>query len=378
MADSLRIHPVSGRSELKAFIRVPFALYHDDPNWVPPLEMERMETLTDKNPYFSHGEAKYWIAYRGSQPVGRISAQVDTLVHQAIDPKLCHIGLFECEDNQEAADVLFRAAEGWLRGKGMTRAQGPYNLSVNEECGVLVKGFDTPPMIMMGHARPYYQRLYEKAGYRKAKDLYAYGLDITRGFSEKVLRFVEMGKRNPAIHIRDIDMKNYDREIDAFFSIFNDAWSGNWGFVPFTDAEGRHAAKNMKMLIAPHRVRICYFHGEPAAFMVTLPDLNRFIRDFNGKLFPFNLVKLLWRLKTQYPERMRVPLMGVRKKLQGTLAGACMVLLLMETIREQVAGRGGKFAELSWILEDNMPMRKILEEVGCVIYKTYRIYEKAI
>ena len=378
MADPLRIHPVSGSGELKTFIRVPFALYRDDPQWVPPLTLERMETLTDKNPYFRHGEAKYWIAFRGREAIGRVSAQVDSLVHETIDGKLGHIGLLECADDLEAAERLLQTAEAWLKGKGMTRAQGPFNLSVNEECGVLVKGFDTPPMIMMGHARPYYQRLYEKAGYRKAKDLYAYGLDITRGFSDKVMRFVEMGKRNPAIEIRDIDMKNYDRELAAFFSIFNDAWSGNWGFVPFAEAEARHAAKNMKMLIAPHRVRICHFHGEPAAFMVTLPDLNGCIKDFGGKLFPLNIFRLLWRLKTAYPERVRVPLMGVRKHLQGTLGGACMVFLLIETIREQVAARGGKFAELSWILEDNMPMRKILEEIGCVIYKTYRIYEKAI
>jgi hypothetical protein len=378
MAEPVRIHPVSGTKDLKAFIRVPFALYKNDPNWVPPLEMERLDTLSDKNPYFRHGEAKYWIATRGSEPVGRISAQVDRLVLETIDPKLGHIGLFECADDFEAADALFRAAEGWLRTKGMTRAQGPFNLSVNEECGVLVKGFDTPPMIMMGHGLPYYPRLYEKAGYRKAKDMFAYGLDITKRFSDKVMRFVQMGQRNPAIAIRDIDMKHYDRELGDFFSIFNDAWSGNWGFIPFTDAEGRHAAKNMKMLVAPHRVRICHFHGEPAAFMVTLPDVNAYVRDFDGKLFPFNLFKLIWRLKTKYPERVRVPLMGVRKKLQGTIGGACMVFLLIETIREQVTGRGGTFAELSWILEDNMPMRKILEEIGCVIYKTYRIYEKPL
>ncbi|HXV74154.1 MAG TPA: N-acetyltransferase, partial [Sphingomonadales bacterium] len=198
MADPLRIHPVSGSAELKAFIRVPLSLYRNDPNWVPPLEFERKETLGPKNPYFLHGEAKYWIAFRGAETVGRISAQTDALVHQTIDPTLGHIGLFECADDQEAADALFRVAEGWLRAKGMARAQGPYNLSVNEECGVLVKGFDTPPMIMMGHALSYYQRLYERSGYKKAKDLYAYGLDITKGFSEKVQRFVDMGKRNPA------------------------------------------------------------------------------------------------------------------------------------------------------------------------------------
>lgn len=378
MANACRISLVSKKPDLETFLRVPFFIYRNDPNWTAPLEIERKIFLSSDNPFFLHAEAKYWVAYQDNSPCGRISAQIDKSVLQTIDPKLGHIGMFECVDDQNVADMLMNTAETWLRERGMTRAQGPFNLSVNQECGVLVKGFDAPPMIMMGHALPYYQRLYEKAGYRKVKDLLAYGLDIPRGFSDKVLRFVEMGKKNSNIHIRDIDMKNYERELEIFFDIFNDAWSGNWGFVPFSKAESRYAAKNMKMLIAEHRVRICYFKKEPVAFMVTLPDINCLIKDFNGKLFPFNIFKLLWRIKARHPERVRVPLMGVRKKMQGSLVGACMVFLMIETIREQVAKRGGKFAELSWILEDNLPMRKILEEIGCYIYKSYRIYEKTL
>lgn len=378
MANTVRISPVSKNRDLKTFLKVPFLVYRDDPNWIAPLEFERKNFLSSDNPFFLHAEAKYWVAYQGNSPCGRISAQIDKSIHQSFDSKLGHIGMFECIDDQNVADMLMNAAESWLRQRGMMRAQGPFNLSINQECGVLVKGFDTPPMIMMGHALPYYQKLYEKAGYRKAKDLLAYGLDIPRGFSDKVLRFVEMAKKNPKIRIRDIDMKNYEQELQTFFNIFNDAWSGNWGFVPFTEAESRYTAKNMKILIAEHRVRICYFKDEPVAFMVTLPDINSVIKDFNGKLFPFNVFKFLWRIKAHHPERVRVPLMGVRKKVQGSLVGACMVFLMIETIREQVAKRGGKFAELSWILEDNLPMRKILEEIGCYVYKTYRIYEKTL
>lgn len=378
MAGGPVIRPVSGKADLKTFIRVPFPLYKDDPNWVPPLMVERLESLGPKNPYFKHAEAQYWIAERAGKPVGRISAQTDTLVHRTIDPRLGQFGLFECENDPAAAKALFAAAEHWLKARGMTRAQGPFNLSVNEECGLLVDGFDTPPMVMMGHALPYYQKLYREAGYSKAKDMYAYGLGITEGFSRRVMRFVEMAQRNKAIEIRDIDMKHYGRDLDHFFSIFNDAWSGNWGFVPFTEAEARHAAKTMKPLVRPHLVRICFYKGEPAAFMVTLPDLNHWIRDFGGKLFPFNVFRLLWRMKMQPWERLRVPLMGVRKPLQGTIAGGGMVFLLIETIRAEAVKRGGKFGELSWILEDNTAMNKILVEIGCTIYKTYRIFEKKL
>ena len=378
MTSELHIHLVSGKADLKAFIHVPDALYADDPNWIQPLEVERMGVLTDKNPYFLNGEAQYFIAYRGDQPVGRISAQVDQLALECIDPKMGHIGFFECEDNVGTAKALFKAAEGWLKSKGMTKVRGPFSPSVKTECGLLVKGFETPPMIMMGHALPYYEKLYKAAGYKKAMDMFAYLLDITKEFDEKMLRFVAMGERNKSIEIRDIDMKRYSQELDHFFEIYNDAWANNWGFIPLTDEEWRHTKKEMKPLIAAHRSRICSYKGEPVAFMVALPDINDFTKDFKGKLFPFNIFKLLWRIKTKYPERGRVPLMGLRRNMQGTLPGACMVFMLIETIRREFCKRGGKIGELSWILEDNDAMNKILVDIGCVKYKTYRMFEKTL
>ena len=378
MANDIRIHPVSGKQDLKAFIHVPDALYADDPNWIQPLEVERMGVLTDKNPYFLRSEAQYFIAYRGDRAVGRISAQVDQLALEYIDPRMGHIGFFECEDDTGTAKALFEAAEGWLKSKGMTKSRGPFSLSVNEECGLLVKGFDTPPMIMMGHALPYYEKLYKATGYRKAKDMFAYFLNIRKGFDEKILRFVAMGQRNKSIEIRDADLNNYDAELKEFFSIFNDAWAGNWGFIPFTDEEARHAAKEMKPVVAAHRCRICSYKGETVAFMITLPDTNDMIRDFKGKLYPFNIFKLLWRIKMKYPKRVRVPLMGVRRHMQGTMAGACMVFMMIEPIRVEVYKRGGKVGELSWILEDNDAMNKILADIGCLKYKTYRVFDKKI
>ena len=378
MTNDIRIHPVSGKDDLKAFIRVPNTLYQDDSNWIRPLEIERMDLLTDKNPYFLRSEAQYFIAYRGDQAVGRISAQVDQLALEYVDPKMGHIGMFECEDNPATAKQLFTAAEDWLKSKGMTKSRGPFNLSVNQECGLLVDGFDTPPMIMMGHALPYYEKLYKAAGYKKAKDLFAYYLEVAKGFDEKMMRFVAMGMRNKSIEIRDANLSRYDEELMEFFSIFNDAWSENWGFIPFTDEEAHHAAKDMRPVIAAHRCRICTYKGEKVAFMITLPDTNDMIKDFKGKLFPFNILKLLWRIKTKYPKRVRVPLMGVRKHMQGTLAGACMVFMMIETIRVEVDKRGGEVGELSWILEDNDAMNKILIDIGCIRYKTYRLFDKKI
>ncbi len=376
MANKIRIHPVSGKADLKAFIHVPDALYADDPNWIQPLEVERMDVLTEKNPYFLNGEARYFIAYCGDRAVGRISAQVDQLALEYVDPKMGHIGFFECQDDAATAKVLFEAAEGWLKSKGMTKVRGPFSPSVKTECGLLVKGFDTPPMVMMGHALPYYESLYKATGYKKAKDMFAYKLDISKGFNEKMLRFVAMGQRNKSIEIRDADLTRYDEELKEFFSIFNDAWADNWGFIPFTDEEARRAAKEMKPVVAAHRCRICHYKDEPVAFMITLPDTNDLIKDLEGKLYPFNIFKLLWRIKTKYPERVRVPLMGVRRHMQGTMAGACMVFMMIETIRQEVYKRGGKIGELSWVLEDNDAMNKILIDIGCIQYKTYRMFDK--
>jgi len=207
MTNDLHIHLVNGKADLKAFIHVPDALYSDDPNWIQPLEVERMDVLTEKNPYFLNGEAQYFIAYRGGRAVGRISAQIDQLALEQIDTKMGHIGFFECENNGKTAKALFKTAESWLKSKGMTKVRGPFSPSVKTECGLLIDGFDTPPMILMGHALPYYEKLFKAAGYKKAMDMFAYLLDITKEFDEKIQRFVAMGRRNKSIEIRDLDTK---------------------------------------------------------------------------------------------------------------------------------------------------------------------------
>lgn len=377
MTAETRIIRVETSADLTRFIRMPNSLYADDPNWVQPLEMERRDILSrKKNPFFQHAEAEYWLAMQGNRAVGRISAQIDRLVLEQIDEHLGQFGMFECIDDQQVADALFRTAADWLRGKGIKRMRGPYNLSVNEECGMLVEGFDMPPMIMMGHARPYYEKLVEAAGCAQIKELYAYSLDVDREFPDKVRRVVKAATRNGRIVVRGLDKKNFDRDMEAIFSIFNEAWAGNWGFVPFTEAEARHAASQMKPILKPHLVQLCEIEGEIAAFMITIPDVNDWIKDLRGKLLPLGWAKLLWRIMRFRPTRLRVPLMGVRKKYQGGAIAGAMAYLLIESIRAGGAARDATFGEISWILEDNLPMMSIAKQIDSQRYKTYRIYEK--
>lgn len=379
MTAETRIIPVETRAELKRFIRMPTPLYAHDPNWVQPLEIERLDLLSrDKNPFFEHAEAQYWLAMQGERAVGRISAQIDRLVLEQIDPHLGQFGMFESIDDQGVADALFQTAESWLRAKGIRRMRGPYNLSVNEECGLLIDGFDMPPMIMMGHARPYYEILLRTAGCSQIKELYAYSLDVTREFPDKVRRVVKAAGRNNRLLIRGLDKKNFDRDLQAIFSIFNEAWAGNWGFVPFTDAEARHAASQMKPILKPHLVQLCEIDGEIAAFMITIPDVNDWIKDLGGRLLPLGWLKLAWRIIRFRPTRLRVPLMGVRKKYQGGAAAGAMAYLLIEHIRAAGAQKGALFGEISWILEDNLPMMAIAKQIDSQCYKTYRIYEKEL
>lgn len=373
----IKIKPVRTKAEIKAFIRMPDRLYANDPNWVRPLMAERLALLDrTKNPFFQHAEACYWMAYRGEKPVGRISAQIDHSHEKSVGERVGHFGMFECVNDETVARSLFDKAEHWLKEKGCSCIRGPFNLSTNGECGLLVDGFQTPPVLMMGHGLPYYPEILKNMGYRKAKDLLAYELDLLRPLPPRIARFVSSAERSGNYVLRNIDMNNYDQELRTIIDIFNDAWSENWGFVPLTEDEAKHLAKEIRPIVSPHRVRICDFKGEPVAMFVTLPDVNAAIKEVNGKLLPFGWWTMIRRLFLSYPRRMRTPLMGVRKSLQKTRHSAAISLLMIEKTRQEVVQRGANWAELSWILEDNHGMRNILSEIGCEIYKTYRIYEK--
>ena len=373
------ILPVSDKKMLKRFVRLVDFIYKDDPNFILPITFERMEALSwDKNPYFEHADVQYFIAVKNGVDVGRISAQVDTLIQKKWGPNLGHFGLFEATDS-DVAHALFEAAKIWLKERGMTRMQGPWSLSSNEECGLLIDGFEYPPVVMMPHGLPAYQKYFESEGFEKAKDLYAYERDSSTHIPERMQRIVNMTAKNKRTHIREIDMKNFRAELDIIMDIFNEAWSDNWGYVQLTEHELQHMADSLKPIVHPKRTVIVEVDGEPAAFMITIPDINHYLADLKGKLLPFGWAKILYRIFiSKYEPRHRVPLMGVRTKFQKSPLGAGMAIWMIHQCQEFVIKRGSKFGELGWILEDNDGMNNMLKSIGCTVYKTYRIYERKI
>ncbi|PNV85243.1 MAG: N-acetyltransferase [Desulfobacteraceae bacterium] len=372
----LRVVPVEGRRGLRQFIRLPWSIYRDDPAWVPPLLLERKEHLSKRNPFFEHAKCKFWLAYRGATPVGRISAQVDQLHLQRYEDSTGFFGLLEAEDEAETFRALMDTAETWLRDQGMRRVLGPFNLSINQECGLLVEGFDTPPMVMMGHARPYYGARVEENGYSKEKDLLAYRIDADFELTRAMRLGIKRAQKR--VHLRPLRRSIFREELRILQDIFEDAWSKNWGFVPFTKAEFEHMGKSFKLLLPDDQVQIAEVDGVPAAFMVAVPNVNEAIKDLNGKLFPLGWLKLLWRLKVAYPKSARVAMMGVRQRYQNSRLAAALAVMVVEAARPPAVKRGVLSAEMSWILEDNMGMRSILDALGGVIYKRYRIYGKEL
>ncbi len=361
------------------FIRVPFALYGDDPHWVAPLILERREHLNPRaNPSFDHAEVDYWLALRGGRAVGRISAQVDQAYLMRHGDACGHFGFIEAVDDGAVFKGLFAAAEGWLRERGMVRARGPFSLSINDESGLLVHGHDCPPSMMMGHAPPFYAAHMEAGGYGKAMDLYAYRYDAHQTFPSGPAAIVKRAARNAPIKLRHLNKANYQADLDIILDIFNDAWSDNWGFVPFTPAEIRHVAKSMKPLIRERLVSIIELDGTPAAMAVSLPNLNEAIADLHGSLLPFGWAKLLWRLKIGRMRSARVLLMGVRRQYHNSALGTALAFTAIGAIYSELTDSGFEYAELSWVLENNHTMRKIIEACGARHYKTYRIFEKAL
>lgn len=375
---SLEITPVSSAADRKAFIDLLWEVYAGDPFWVPPLRGDALALIDPgENPYFGHAEAAFFLARRKGRVVGRIAAHVDQLVLER-RPGLGLWGMLELPDAEaEAGPLLIRTAEDWLRARGMTRAQGPMSLSIWDEPGLLVDGFATRPSIMMGHHRPRYQQLIEAEGYAGAKDLHAWELDISRPFPELIQRIVAAGERNPRIRVRQGNARDLAAEARLVLGILNDAWSSNWGFVPLTDAEIAYAAKKLKPIMRAELIRVAELDGEPVAFMFTIPDVNEFTADLDGRLFPFGWAKLLWRLRRGKVNRMRVPLMGVLKKHHGTRLASTLAFMMIEyTRRWSVAEAGATRGEIGWILEDNEPMRSIAVAIDSHITRTYRIYEK--
>ena len=381
------ITPVSGKAERAEFVDLAYRLNAGDPNWVPELRGNELSKYTPgKNPFFEHARHQLFLARRGGEVVGRISAHIDELAlaqppEQGMGPGTGNWGALEAVD-AGVAGQLIAAAEDWLRGQGMTRVLAPLTLSIWEQPGLLVKGHDHPPMVMMGHNSPDQQGWIEGRGYVPAKTLRTYELDITRDFPPLLQRIIASGEKNARIRVREVDLKHYDRDVAIICAILNDAWSDNWGFVPFTPAEIAYTAKELKPLVHPDLIRIAEYEGEPVAFMMTLPDLNRVQKAVNGprgKPSLLGWIKLLLWLRKPRPADMRVPLMGVVKRLQSSRMASQLAFMMIEYIRRAaVSVYQGKRGEIGWVLDDNQGMNAIAEAIDSRVNREYVIYQKAL
>ncbi len=378
------IHPVKDKADKREFVELAFRLNRGDPAWVPPLKNEAFDLLTpDKNPWFEHGKAQLFLARRDGRTVGRISAHVDFLAleqpaSQGMGPGTGNWGLLEAED-AEVAHALIVSAEDWLRGQGMNRALGPLSISIWDEPGLLVEGFETPPTIMLGHNSPLYQAWIEAEGYRPVKKLFNYAVDIVDGFPPLVNRIVAAGEKNDRIRIRRVDKRKFDAEARLIMGILNDAWSDNWGFVPLTDSEIAYVGKKLKDIVFEDLIRVAEVDGEAVAFMIVLPNINELLIGMDGSLFPFNWARLLWWLRKPKSKRLRVPLMGVVKKLQNSRMASTLAFMMIEYIRRDgVANYGAEQGDIGWVLDDNQGMNAVADAINATVNRVYQLYDKPL
>ena len=372
---SLEIREVSGKRALKTFIQVPWSIYKDDPNWIPPLLIERKGALSPGNPYFQHADWRAWIAYRNGKPIGRISAQVDQLHQKQYEGRVGFFGLIEAPDDDAVFQALLETAENWLRDKGMRQILGPFNLGINQELGILVDGFDTPPYIMMGHSARYYGEAIERCKYRPAQDLLAYEIDNSTLTIPRIMQAL-LDKSAERVNVRPLNRNNKTADLEIMRDIFNDAWENNWNFVPFTREEFKAVGKELLMLLPPDFIQIAEIDGQASAFVALLPNINEAIADLDGRLLPFGWAKLVWRLKKEFPKTARVALMGVRQKHQNTRFGPALAFVVIKAAMDAATSRGLERVEMSWVLDHNKATRNIIEGIGGEITKRYRMYEK--
>ncbi len=372
----LTVNPLAGRADRRAFLSVPRAVYARDENWVEPLAMERRQQWSARHPWFEHAEAVAFLARDGGRPVGTISAQIDRRQPASPDGPVGYFGQFESVDEPAVVDALLGAAGAWLRERGCAVMRGPFDLNINQACGLLVDGFDTPPMVMMGHARPYYAERLQQAGLAPVMDLYAYLLPPDFAAPPAMSRLLtRLGDR---IRFRTMDFGRYQDELQLMQSLFNSAWSANWGFVPMSEAEFQHMGKALRQVIRPEYTCIAEVDGEPAGFIVALPNINELIADLGGRLLPLGWARLLWRIKQCKARSARVPLMGVRPAYQRGPSGAAISFGMIDRVRRALHADGVERVEVSWILQSNQGMNSMIEAMGGDRYKCYRLFERRL
>jgi GNAT superfamily N-acetyltransferase len=376
---SVSIRPVRTRRELKRFVKVPFRLHRDSEQWVAPLVFERMQFLDrEKNPWFEHGEAEYFVAERDGEPVGRITAHVDSRWDSYQGGSDAMFGFFEAAEDPEVARALFEAATEWAAGKGRARIIGPMDFTTNDELGILIEGFERQPMILEPWHPPYYQRLIEAEGFEKAMDLLMWELrmgELKEGekFDPAIHAAAEKALRDEGITIRNMRKRDMAAEVRRFMDVYNEAWGDNWGFVPITDAEVEFQAKNLKQVLDEEWTFMAEKDGEVVGAALTLPDVNQVMANMNGRLLPFGWAKFL--LGKRKIDRLRVFALGVKHDYRHTGVAAGLYL---EHVK--VAMRPGKiqWGEMGWILETNRPMNRAMEGMGGKIVKKYRLYERSL
>ncbi len=381
---NLEIKPATSKADIKTFHAVGHRLNADDPHYVQPLLSDTLEMFDpQKNPFFGHARVAPMIAYQNGKAVGRISAHIDELAltqpaAQGMGPGTGSFGFLEAESEAIALQLL-HAAEDWLRSQGRTKALGPFSLSIWDMPGVLTYGHDHSPTVMMGHDHPQKQAWIEAAGYHAVKELKTFELDITQDFPPLINRIIASGEKSSRITVRKVDKRRFDDEVAIIVDILNDAWSSNWGFVPFTDREIAYTAEKLRPVVHEELIMVAEVEGEPKAFMITLPDVNEALKPLNGSLWPFGWAKMLWWLKNPKVRTMRVPLMGVKKEYQNSRLASQLAFMMIEYIRRNAISKfGATRGEIGWVLDDNQGMNAIAEAINTDVNRIYTVYEKQL
>lgn len=382
LASDILVSEATSRSDRAAFIDLPYRAYRDVPHWRAPLRFERKAQLDPKhNPGLAKIDHALMLARRGGQVVGRIAAIVNAGHLELYNDATGHFGFLDTlTSDPEVVAALMTAAEDWLRARAMTRIAGPFSFSINEESGLLVDGFDTAPMMMMPHGRPDYAPALEGLGFAKAMDLYAFLHRFEEDYHipPTVKRWKDAFDRDAALSIRPLNMKNFKADIRLVMDIFNDAWSQNWGFVPFSADQIAVMAQELKPLIRSDSLWIAMIDGEPAGFTFLFPDLNEIVDGLDGRILPFGWAQLLYRLKLRGPTRARLPLAGLRRKFHKTRRGMVAMAGSFEAAFAAQHAQGVREVEASWILETNRDLLNLVDLYEMKRYKTYRVYEKAL
>ena len=373
----LDVRQISPGGDLSDFLDVVDGIYRDDHNYIRELDFDVQGRLNPKHPFFEHGEATFFTAYRHGRCVGRCTAQFDRLHLERHGDGAGFFGFLDTVDDADVPRSLLDRAAEWLKGKGMKRMRGPFMLTINDQMGCLVEGFDTPPMFMMPHHRPYQGSLIERAGLARLKDAYAWRYEVG-DLPQRVQRAHAEVSRMSDVKTRHMDLNHIERDVRIVMNVFNDAWQENWGFIPFTESELRKFANEFKLIAVPEITLISEVDGEPAAVAFAIPNLNEGVRHTRGKLFPTGLLKLLWYTKIRRPRTARLIILGITKKHRRQKRYAPLSMYLYAELSNCARRAGFEWGELSFTLEDNHPVNLGIKAMGGKIYKRYRLYEKEL